>query len=395
MRRELLKRVLACACLSLVGCVLAAGRLSGSAAAQGAEGDKPVEQVRKNIKVLQGLPNSQLFPLMNFVSVSLGVRCDHCHVIQGKDAEGRNNWVWESDEMEEKRTAREMMRMVLAVNKGDFGLGRGQVTCYTCHQGKTHPTSMPSLPLTVSGHEPAPQPTPAAAGGPRNIIGPTVQSVYDKYVAAVGGAAALANFQTFVVKGTREASQERVWPFEATLKGADKFKMVVEVPQAGRFQQAVTGATGWVSNPRTSRAVTPKELAELKMTAELLGLVKFHPSPTMRVAGLRKVGDRDAVVVVDRPSETVSRRYFFDAQTGLLLRISTLKETVLSPIPEQVDFEDYRDVSGAKLPFVVRLSAIDTYDSFTRKITDVRPGVAVDDKTFEMPPAPSPAPPGR
>jgi hypothetical protein len=43
-------------------------------------GDKPVEQVRKNIQVLKGLPDSQLFLLMNFVGDSLGVNCDHCHV---------------------------------------------------------------------------------------------------------------------------------------------------------------------------------------------------------------------------------------------------------------------------------------------------------------------------
>ena len=40
--------------------------------------DKPVEQVRKNIQVLKGLPDSQLFLLMNFVGDSLGVNCDHC-----------------------------------------------------------------------------------------------------------------------------------------------------------------------------------------------------------------------------------------------------------------------------------------------------------------------------
>jgi len=39
--------------------------------------DKPVEQVRKNIQVLKGLPDSQLFLAMNFVGDSLGVNCGH------------------------------------------------------------------------------------------------------------------------------------------------------------------------------------------------------------------------------------------------------------------------------------------------------------------------------
>ena len=36
--------------------------------AQGAQGEKTVDQSRKNIRVLKGLPESQLFPVMNFVS---------------------------------------------------------------------------------------------------------------------------------------------------------------------------------------------------------------------------------------------------------------------------------------------------------------------------------------
>ena len=35
---------------------------------------------RPNLKVLQALPESQLFSLMNLVADSLGVRCDYCHV---------------------------------------------------------------------------------------------------------------------------------------------------------------------------------------------------------------------------------------------------------------------------------------------------------------------------
>ena len=213
-----------------------------------------------------------------------------------------------------------------------------------------------------------------------------MQQVFDKYVAAVGGREAAAKFQTLVVKGTREASQNRSWPFEATLKG-DKFLMAVQVPQQGAVTSSVSGTTGWLVNPRARRALTPTEVADGRRGAQLMGVVKFTPTETMRVAGQRRVGERDAVVVVERPSEGVQRRYFFDAQTGLLLRIVTLTDAILNQLPEQVDFEDYRDVEGVKLPFLLRFSNIDTFFSFDRKITEVRPGVPVEDKLFEMPPA--------
>jgi hypothetical protein len=112
----------------------------------------------------------------------------------------------------------------------------------------------------------------------------------------------------------------------------------------------------------------------------------------MRVAGRRKVGERDAVVVVDRPSENVQRRYFFDAETGLLVRVVTLTDALLNQIPEQVDFEDYRDVDGVKIPFTVRVSSVVPVQNQTRTVTEVRHGVPVEDTLFAMPPPPPPAP---
>ncbi|MDT5156347.1 MAG: photosynthetic reaction center cytochrome c subunit [Acidobacteriota bacterium] len=396
MSKERLMRGVVCTGLALVASFVLWSRVvEVPGAAQGQQqGDKPVEQTRKNIQVLKGLPESQLFNEMNFISASLGVRCDFCHVKQGKDPKtGFDNWVWESDDKEEKKTARDMMRMVLSVNKGDFGLSRGAVTCFTCHRGQTHPQGMPTLPLAVSGHEPAPGATPSPTPRPSPEAPPTVQQVFDKYVAAVGGQAAISKLQTTVVKGTRVASQDRVWPFEATSKGPDKFLMVVEVPGFGTVRQALNGASGWVDNPRAHREMTAAELADVRHAAELYDVVKFKPTPTMRVAGRRKIGERDVLVVVDRPSEGVSQRYFFDAQTGLLLRIVTLTDAMLNALPEQTDFEDYRDVDGVKLPFLVRVSTIDTYNSFTRTITEVKHNVPVEDKRFDMPPAPPAAAP--
>lgn len=125
---------------------------------QGAQAEKPVDQTRKNIQVLKGLPDSQLFLVMNFVAVSLGEQCNFCHVQQGKDPKtGFTKWVWESDDKPEKQTARRMMQMVLSIkgnNKVDFR--ENEVTCYTCHRGQRQPVGLPPMPLARSGHEPGP-----------------------------------------------------------------------------------------------------------------------------------------------------------------------------------------------------------------------------------------------
>src|ERR1041384_5261266 len=84
-------------------------------------GDKPVEQVRKNIQVLQGLPDSQLFLLMNFVGDSLGVNCDYCHVRGDKNPQtGEYTWLWEKDDKPAKLVGRAQMRMTIDLNRASF-----------------------------------------------------------------------------------------------------------------------------------------------------------------------------------------------------------------------------------------------------------------------------------
>src|ERR1041385_7479545 len=117
--------------------------------------EKTVEQVAKNIKVLTGMPQSQLIPVMNFFSASMGRRCSFCHV------NNQGQWDYASDAKPEKAAAREMIKLVMDINKTTERLKLDPVSCYTCHRGRPSPQSIPALPL------PLPSPPPnAGAGGP-------------------------------------------------------------------------------------------------------------------------------------------------------------------------------------------------------------------------------------
>lgn len=373
-----------CLCLPLTNWTRRADAQRG----QPGQGNQPVEQTRKNIQALKGLPESQLFPVMNFVAVSLGVKCDFCHVKQKDPKGGQDIWVWESDEKEHKRIGRQMMRMTLDINKNNLDAFEGYgVTCYTCHRGTTGGPRMPPLPVAVSGHEDhpaAPSATPAAARPAR----PTPEQILQKYVDAVGGRASIAKIQTTVLKGTREASQNRSWPIEVTLKGADKMAMVATVPQQGTVMQGLSGSTGWIKNPRGQRAASAEELATLQNTALMHALIKIkEPFTALASNGRGKVGERDTWVLRATAADGTVTRYYFDAETGLLLRQMNLTPTVLIPVPQQIDYEDYRDVNGVKLPFTIRISEIDTFFSSTRKFTEIKHNVPVDDAQFQLPAA--------
>jgi hypothetical protein len=387
-----LRRIVKPVLVASAACLFAAGWSLKSGAQIGVlkSPETPVEQARKNIQVLKGLPERDLFPLMNSVAASLGVRCDHCHVKR----EGSDDWVWESDEKEAKRTARRMMQMVVELNAGHAADFRGQrVSCHTCHRGSLRPELVPTLPLAASGHE------GGAGAGLSEAPLPSAAEVLSRYVSAVGGREAVARLKTRVMKGVREASQGRVWPIEITAKGDDRYLVVVSIPAQGdapaaEVRQALAAGRGWVKNPGGVRELRPNELADLRKGALDLAAIKIpEPFPPMTVVGRERVGGREAFALEAKPVPGTTSRYLFDAQTGLLLRVLTLRDTVLNSIPEQIDFEGYREVDGVKLPFTVRVSNIDTYFSSTRRFSEIRHNVAVEDSAFEQPPAaPRPTP---
>ena len=351
-----------------------------TARSQGAAAEQTVEQTRKNIQILKGLSEAQLFLVMNFVASSLGVQCNFCHVQRGRDPKtGQTDWVWGSDDKPEKQTARRMMQMVLSIkanNTVDFR--ENEVTCYTCHRGQRKPVGLPAMPLAKSGHE-----GPSDAPSNANPNPPTVESIFGKYLEAVGGNAATST-KTLVLEGKREASQDRNWPNEITLAVPDKILIVATMPQA-TVRQIVNGENGWIVNGGNVRKLAPAEaLAAKRGWDELFNVIKVRPSQGMRFGGLQKVGEREAYVV-ERETDATRELYSFDSQTGLLLRKMTVNKTMLMPFPEQIDFEDYRDVDGVKVPFIIRYSAIDTYDSWTRTFTEIKRNVIVEDKLFAMP----------
>src|SRR5437764_7626424 len=112
--------------------------------------DPPVEQTKKNIKVLQGLPSSQLIPVMAFMSNSLGVTCAHCHMQP-----------WESDEKPAKETARRMIAMQRDINARNYE-GKPVVTCNSCHRGSVGTIATPEVAAAGWNAKPAAAPEPAA-----------------------------------------------------------------------------------------------------------------------------------------------------------------------------------------------------------------------------------------
>ncbi len=340
---------------------------------QAGQQDKLVDQTRKNIQVLKGLPDSQLFLVMNFMRASLGVSCAYCHVNSGGD-----KWEWEKDDKPTKNTARRMIKMVFAINKDNFE-GRHAVSCFTCHRSSTEPAPAPSLPQL------APEGGPA---GVKPIVNfPTVDQILEKYVQAIGGKSAIEKATTRISKGTQTSSAGGAgMPLEITQQAPNKLVIAMTTPQQAVIARGYNGTTAWMKTPRGQRELTGSELEQMRRNADFFWMLKLRQiSKDMMVLGKEKVSERDAYIVGAMVSPTHIETLYFDTQTGLLLRIKTLEDSMIGWMPEQVDYEDYRDIDGVKVPFTIKQSYVDPWIGWTRSFTEIKFNVPVDESKFNMP----------
>jgi len=270
--------------------------------------DKPVEETKKNIKVLKGLPTSQLIPVMAFMSNSLGVTCAYCHTEQ-----------WESDEKEEKGVARGMIQMVRDINDRHFD-GELAVTCNSCHEGHPRPAAIPSLASAGWMKKPDEPAKPASL--------PSVDDVIAKYVNAVGGAKAIGATKSLVEHGTvmREngRGEPQSKPVTVTLDASPKIETELKYPPEANQEIA-----SWLGRL-------------MRLDEAKAGL---------RVAGISNVRGHDAYTVEVRAQQGRPDWLYFDMKDGLLLRRRHEMTTTLGILPAEYDYEDYRVVDNVKVPF--------------------------------------------
>jgi photosynthetic reaction center cytochrome c subunit len=360
----------------LVFCLSAGARAqSASAKAPDAAAPKLAEEEYKNIQVLKGIPAEQLIPTMQFVAASLGVECEHCHVEHAND----------KDDKKPKLTARKMMTMMMAINKENFE-GHREVTCYSCHRGSLKPVATP----IIASENPRTEEAAGAKPGEAKPALPTADQLLDKYLAAIGGAEKLQKITSRVQKGSLNAFGDQHFPVDIYSKAPDKRDSVMHLKN-GDSVTAFDGKQGWLSIPGRVHMMSAAENdavridADMYFPAHLKTLYhKFSVDPGEKIDG------HDTYLVVGESEGKPPLQLYLDKDSGLLLRLIRYAETALGRNPTQIDYADYREADGVKIPFRWTLSR--PGNRFTIQIDQVQQNVPVDDSKFVPPPPPPAAP---
>ena len=356
---------------------------------QAAQEPKPPmsEQVFKNVVVLKGIPVDEFMNTMGMFSAALSLNCTDCHV-----PESTSSLAKFADDTPLKLTARRMTLMMNALNKTNFG-GRPIVTCYTCHRGEVGaPKFVPNLAVQYSAPSEDPNEVNVIRQSPN---APSPDEVFAKYIQALGGAQRVANLTSFVAKGTYddwETDHQKV-DVEVYAKAPAQRTVIVHMRVEGHVEDSVRaydGRLGWIASPDKPMPLMPLTGGNLdgaKTEAILSFPALIKQGFTQLRVGDATIDDRDVVLVQGTTAAQTPIKLYFDAESGLLVRVVRYADTAVGRIPTQIDYEDYRDVSGVKIPF--RWTSTWTDGQAHTELSQVQTNVAIDAAKFAKP-APAP-----
>src|SRR5262249_13627423 len=296
------------------------------------------EEAFKNVQLLKGIPVDEFMGAMGLFSAATSMCCLECHA---------PDWAFDTPR---KITTRKMIQMVNTINQTNFS-GRKVVSCWTCHRQSDRPQVTPTLDVVYG--EPiywAPDDLFQQAPG-----APPPDKVLDKYIQAVGGAERLARLTSFVGKGS------------ATLFGGgfkSAYEIYVKAPnqrstimhqELGNKTTTFDGHNGWLAaavTPGPALELTGGEREGARLDAELSipGGVK-QLLRQWRAALPREIAGRSVNVLQGTGAGGATATLYFDVESGLLTRVVRYANSAMGRVPTQIDFDDYREVGGGKLPF--------------------------------------------
>src|SRR5436190_1397693 len=338
-------------------------------------------EVFKKVDILKDIPVDEFMDTMGMFSAALTLNCIDCHV-----PESVGGWERFADETPLKVTARKMMRMVDDLNKANFS-GVRSVTCYTCHRGDLKPRILPSL---------AAQYAPPVEDANDVVIanipgGPTVDQVFDKYIQALGGAQRVAALTSYSAKGTYIGfeTEQTVVPMEIYAKAPSSRAMIVHMA-VGDNARVFDGRNAWI-------AASDKPLPLYSPTggnfegAKLDGILMFPAQLKGAFANWRVsatgIDDKLVRVLQGTNPRQPPVNFYFDGTTGLLVRVLRYVDTAVGRVPFQIDYSNYKDVAGVKIPHKWVLTW--TNGQSTSELTEVQANPTIPASRFTRP-APAP-----
>ena len=240
---------------------------------------------------------------------------------------------------------------------------------------------------------------------------PAAEQIIDLYIRAIGGADRLASVKSFVGTGTSVGFGGFGGGAKVTLyaKAPDQRTLIIDytdTPGRGDTTRSYDGRRGWLRTPLNilgeyelsggeldgarldAQMSFPGQIRQIltKLRVSLPTTISDLPAPSSQSSQQENFGigkDRLVDVVQGVGPRDLLATLYFDHDSGLLLRVVRYSKSPIGRFPTQIDYADYRDVEGIKMPFHITFAWLNGRDAI--HLSEVHTNVAIDPAVFGKP----------
>ena len=231
---------------------------------------------------------------------------------------------------------------------------------------------------------------------PAPLLAQTADEIVEKHLAASGGREALGKLRTRVQSGSISISSpagDLTGTLEVFSKAPNKTRTLIKLDLSALgagmvvVDQRFDGSAGHVIDSfNGNRDITGSQLDALRNAAFPNPLLNYRESgSTLTLIGREKAGAVDSFALRLQPKTGPAMKLFVDSQSFLLVRtaITVNVPELGGDIEQVVDFSDFRDVDGFKLPFAFQTT--NPAQSVKATLTTTMNNVEIDDASFSKP----------
>lgn len=211
--------------------------------------------------------------------------------------------------------------------------------------------------------------------------GITAMSVLNNYIKAIGGEKKL-----LAVKDRKTVMKGKIQRFDFTLtiiqKAPNKYHSLMD---AGVMKQTqvFNGTKGNTSAGGRSRAMTPKQIQNMKISAMLFSVFAYKKDDVKKkLTGMEKINGKDTYkLALTFPSGKKVTQYY-NVDNGLRVKEMTSLKTPRGSFLQTTEYSNYKEVDGIKYPF--KISQQMGPQNITMTVTSVEVNKGVKDSIFKV-----------
>ena len=196
----------------------------------------------------------------------------------------------------------------------------------------------------------------------------------------------MAKLTSFTAKGTYAGfdTDHKEIPVDLYAKAPNQRTWIIHM-QDGESYRVFDGRNGWWEGPDApaSETLTSGNLDRYRLEALVAFPAGIKDAFQGWKVGRTAIDGRPVQILQGMNPPLLPVNLYFDTTSGLLVRLVRWNATPVGPVPTEINYDDYRDVAGIKMPFTWTVSQ--TYMQMTIKLTDLRPNAPVDATVFAKP----------